>query len=48
VRAITRVESSEDKLARVRNYFFTPDVLAEICGELNLPFRPNGYRYWKP
>jgi RNA polymerase sigma-70 factor (ECF subfamily) len=48
VRAITRVESSEDKLARVRNYFYTPDVLGEICGELNVPFRANGYRYWKP
>jgi RNA polymerase sigma-70 factor (ECF subfamily) len=32
----------------VRNYFYTPDVLAEICAELQLPFRSNGYRYWKP
>jgi hypothetical protein len=33
-------------LARIRNYFFTPDVLAEICRELAVPFRTNGYRYW--
>jgi RNA polymerase sigma-70 factor, ECF subfamily len=48
VRALTRVEAAGDKLARVRNYFFTPDVLAEICAELQVPFRSNGYRYWKP
>lgn len=23
------------------------DVLAEICAELQIPFRSNGYRYWK-
>ncbi|GAC1347713.1 MAG: hypothetical protein NVSMB23_27420 [Myxococcales bacterium] len=48
VRALTRVESTGDRLARVRNYFFTPDVLTEICAELQVPFRSNGYRYWKP
>jgi len=48
VRAITRVESDGDRLTRVRNYFYTPDVLAEICAELQVPFRSNGYRYWKP
>ncbi len=29
------------------NYFFPPDVIAEICRELGVPFRTNGYRYWK-
>ena len=48
VRAISRVEAEGDRLTRVRNYFYTPDVLAEICAELQLPFRSNGYRYWKP
>ena len=47
VRAITRVEADGDRLTRVRNYFYTPDVLGEICAELQLPFRSNGYRYWK-
>ena len=46
VRAMTRIEADEGKLSRVRNYFYTPDVLAEICAELKLPFRSNGYRYW--
>jgi RNA polymerase sigma-70 factor (ECF subfamily) len=48
VRALTRVEADGERLTRVRNYFYTPDVLAEICAELQVPFRSNGYRYWKP
>jgi RNA polymerase sigma-70 factor (ECF subfamily) len=46
VRAITRVETEGDRLSRVRNYFYTPDVLVEICRELDVPCRVNGYRYW--
>lgn len=46
VRALTRLETSGDRVSRVRNYFYTPDVLAEVCGELGVPFRSNGYRYW--
>jgi RNA polymerase sigma-70 factor (ECF subfamily) len=46
VRAITRVESEGEQLSRIRNYFFNPDLVAEICGELGVPFRVNGYRWW--
>ncbi|ACL65039.1 RNA polymerase, sigma-24 subunit, ECF subfamily [Anaeromyxobacter dehalogenans 2CP-1] len=46
VRALTRLETSGDRLSRVRNYFYTPGVIAEVCGELGLPYRINGYRYW--
>lgn len=46
VRAITRVAPEGDGLAQVRNYFFTPDLVADVCGELGVPFRPNGYRWW--
>ncbi len=44
VRAVTRVELSEDaqQIARLRNYFYTPEIIAEVCGELNLPYRLNG------
>jgi RNA polymerase sigma-70 factor (ECF subfamily) len=44
VRAVTRVELSEDgaKLARIRNYYYTPEVIAEVCSELELPQRSNG------
>lgn len=46
VRGLTRVETSGDHISRVRNYFYTPDVIAEICRELDVPCRVNGYRYW--
>jgi RNA polymerase sigma-70 factor (ECF subfamily) len=46
VRTVMTVETEGDHIALVRNYFFTPDVIAEICAELDLPYRANGYRYW--
>ena len=41
-----RVETSGDRLARMQNYFFTPEFLADVCGELDVPFRTNGHRNW--
>ena len=46
VRAVWSIEVDGDRIARVRNYFFTPDVIAEVCRELAVPFRGNGYKYW--
>lgn len=46
VRAITTLEPEGDRIAHVANYFFTPDFLAEVCGELGLPYRVNGHRWW--
>ncbi|HKP58013.1 MAG TPA: RNA polymerase sigma factor [Polyangiales bacterium] len=48
VRAINRVESEGDHITRFRNYFFTPEFLAEVCAELGVPVRSNGYRYCPP
>ena len=45
VRAITRVELDGNRVAHLRNYFFNPDFIAEVCGELGLPWRSNGYRW---
>jgi RNA polymerase sigma-70 factor, ECF subfamily len=42
-RSIVRVITDGDRIAGLREYFFTPDVLAEIGGELALPVRTNGY-----
>jgi RNA polymerase sigma-70 factor, ECF subfamily len=43
VRAVSRVELSPDQLvARLRNYYYTPEVISEVCGELGLPWRTNG------
>jgi RNA polymerase sigma-70 factor, ECF subfamily len=46
VRAINRVETNDDGITRLRNYFYTPDFIAEVCGELGVPCRSNGNRYW--
>ena len=46
VRGICRFEVSDGLIGQLRNYFYTPDVIAEVCGELQLPFKPSGYRYW--
>ncbi len=48
VRAINRVEIDDDRITRLQNYFFTPDFIAEVCGELGVPFRSNGYRWFLP
>jgi RNA polymerase sigma-70 factor (ECF subfamily) len=46
VRTVMQVEAEGDHIARLRNYFFTPEVIAEVCAELGVPYRINGYRYW--
>jgi RNA polymerase sigma-70 factor (ECF subfamily) len=46
VRAINRIETQGDRIAGIKNYFFTPDCVADVCTELGVPFVPNGYRYW--
>jgi len=48
VRAVTRLTVDGDRVAHLRNYFFTPDFVADVCGELGLPFRANGYRWSLP
>ena len=48
VRAIDRIVVEEGRIARLSDYFFTPDVIAEICGELGVSFRSNGYRWFLP
>jgi RNA polymerase sigma-70 factor, ECF subfamily len=45
VRAVTRVEVVENRISRLKNYFFTPDFLIEVCRELDVPCRVNGYRH---
>jgi RNA polymerase sigma-70 factor, ECF subfamily len=47
VRTIMTAELDAERVARVRNYFFTPDVIAEVSAELGVAYRVNGYRYWR-
>ena len=46
VRGISRVEVEGDRISRLRTYLHQPEVLAEICAELGVPFRTCGYRPW--
>ncbi|MGV3623055.1 MAG: sigma-70 family RNA polymerase sigma factor [Archangium sp.] len=46
VRTVMRVETEAGRLSEVTNFFFSPELLADVCGELGVPFRVNGYRYW--
>jgi RNA polymerase sigma-70 factor, ECF subfamily len=46
VRGINRIEVDGDRVTRLQNYFFTPDFIADLCGELGVPYRVNGYSYW--
>lgn len=46
VRTFMTVVTEGDRIGRVRNYFFSPDVIAEVCTELSVGYRVNGYRYW--
>jgi RNA polymerase sigma-70 factor (ECF subfamily) len=38
-----RVEVDGDRIARLRNYYHAPEVITEVCRELEVPFRTHGY-----
>jgi RNA polymerase sigma-70 factor (ECF subfamily) len=42
VRCVIRSELAEDRFSRLRIYYFSPELLADISGELGLPVRTNG------
>jgi RNA polymerase sigma-70 factor (ECF subfamily) len=42
VRCIIRSELRESRITRLRIYFFSPELLAEVAGELGAPVRTNG------
>jgi RNA polymerase sigma-70 factor (ECF subfamily) len=44
VHAVVRVEVQGERVASLRNYYHAPEVLAEVCGELGVPYRTHGYR----
>jgi len=46
VRAITTLELEGDRVARLENYFYNPDFLEDLGGELNVPVRVNGHRWF--
>jgi RNA polymerase sigma-70 factor (ECF subfamily) len=46
VRAISRATLAGDRITHLRTYVHAPDPLAELCAEMDVPFRANGYRFW--
>lgn len=46
VRCVMTLDAEGDRIRHLRNYFFSPEVIAEVCSELGVPYRLNGYRYW--
>jgi RNA polymerase sigma-70 factor (ECF subfamily) len=48
VRAVSTLELDGDRVARIENYFYNADFLIDLAGELNVPVRVNGHRWWIP
>jgi RNA polymerase sigma-70 factor (ECF subfamily) len=44
VHAVVRVDTDGDRIARLCNYYHAPEVIAEVCRELDVPFRTHGYQ----
>jgi RNA polymerase sigma-70 factor (ECF subfamily) len=42
VRCIIRSEIQESRVSRLRIYYFSPELLADVAGELGVPVRTNG------
>jgi len=43
VHAVVRVELDGDPIARLRNYYHAPEVITEVCRQLDVPLRMHGY-----
>lgn len=47
VRGVSLVTTDDDKVARIKTYMHSPELIAEVCKELGETFRSNGYRNWE-
>ena len=43
VHAVIQIDVEDDRIVRMRDYHHCPEVLAEVCSELEVPFRTHGY-----
>ncbi len=46
VRAFTMLELDGDRIAGLKNYFYNAELLVDLGGELDVPVRANGHRWW--
>ena len=35
-----------ERISHMRTYMHHPELVAEVCQELGVPFQSNGYRPW--
>jgi len=42
-----RIADAENRITRLRNYFYNVELLVDLAGELELPVRSNGHRWWR-
>lgn len=47
VRAFTTLELDGERVSRLDNYFYSPDLSQELGAELGVAVRSNGYRWWR-
>ncbi len=43
VRDLARIRFADERASRLDFFYFSPDVIAEVCGDLGLPHATNGY-----
>ncbi len=48
VRALTRIQPDGERIALLQNYFYNPELIAEVCSELGLPSHSNGRLWCRP
>lgn len=46
VHTVVRATLADGKVARLRNYHHCPELVAEVCAELDSPCLTHGYRFW--
>ncbi len=47
VRGVSLFSTDGDRISGIKTYMHSPELLAEVCGELGETFRSNGYRNWE-
>lgn len=47
VDTVVRVEGDGARIAGLTSYYHAPEVMAEICNELDVRYRDHGHRYWQ-
>jgi RNA polymerase sigma-70 factor (ECF subfamily) len=46
VHTVVRAVVDGDRVAQLTSYYHAPEVVEEICRELDVPHRTHGHRYW--